>query len=87
MSGFISNEFMEIVRDMLVGNKEYHMKNFLKCINEMNEYKAFQMKMSEMMYSIFEFEDYFSNLNTLPSGIVALRNVDRVMSDFENTHK
>jgi hypothetical protein len=81
MSGFISTEFVELVRDMLVGNKEYHMKNFLKCINEMNEYKAFQTRMSDIMYDIFEYD--FLEITTFPSGIVAFRKVDRGMSDYE----
>jgi hypothetical protein len=37
MAGFMSTDLMELVRDMLVGDKEYHMKRFAKCVVEINE--------------------------------------------------
>jgi hypothetical protein len=37
MAGFMSTDLMELVRDMLVGDKEFHTKRFDKCVVEINE--------------------------------------------------
>jgi hypothetical protein len=74
MAGFMSTDFVELVLDMLVGDKECHTKRFDKCVVEMKEYRIIQLEAFESVKEIIFFEyDVESDFSMTPSGIVSIR--------------